>query len=654
MILIDERLPERRLHAEAVLYARRFARLRLRARLGKVADAALLFGFDPDARWDRLLSKALQSTNPVAAAAEVIDRDRGSTGVVVLGHDAEHVRRCHSWLQARRDSEPAFAGILATDLQTLLTLAEAFDLATAAAPSDPKGSAVPILIEGETGTGKELLARAIHDIWAAATRSALQLQVVHVAGFSPDLIGDELFGHRPGAFTGAQSSRKGRLEAADGSTLLIDEVGDLPAGAQVRLLRFLQDQKLSRLGTNDEVQVQVRVLAATWHDLDDDVAKGRFRLDLLHRLRVGRLRLPPLRERPRAFDELVPKMLGQLGQTKDAAITRSALNALALHRWPGNLRELNGVLRVALASAGGTTVRLEDLPAALQRPYLERPLHARAVGFLSDEVEEQPLTRALAQWRVEQVDADLHGLPAPAASQDLVAVREFFHQMPDRSPEHRATVEALDSFVVAHQLVLRDQRVVTEWRAIREAGLHPALLPVVDAKLTAAEARLSASEARARGISVDSLVSASPWWKLADDLRSMPFFAKHDRAAIMQGLVTLIGVVYSVAPDVGDRLRALVKDGGLPALRRRAADLLAEGAQDVSSGGLVERVDHRAWKRAEWVALVEAHQSKAAASRATGIDTKTITKHLAKLRVPETWGQRPPPQTRSARKRTGR
>ncbi len=404
MILIDERLPEDRLHAEAVLYIRRQVRRKLRARQGTPEDLALLFGVDIDERWRKLLGPALRTANPVAAAAKVISAKFDGGSVAVLGHNESHVRRCHTWLLRAKEGEAAFREIIATDLQTLLTLAEAGDLATASTPSDQSGTAVPILIEGETGTGKELLACAIHEIWARKYERRQKLQVVHVAGLTPDLISDELFGHQRGAFTGARKPRSGRLEDADGSTLLIDEVGDLPVEAQVRLLRFLQDQKVSRLGSNDEKQLHVRILAATWHNLDDDVAKHLFRLDLLHRLRVGRLHLPPLRERPRAFQDVVPLMLRQLGQNAEAAITRSAQDALVLHSWPGNLRELNGVLRVALASAAGNTVRLEDLPAWLQRPYLERPLHARAVGFLSDEVEGQTLSEDLVRWRIEQVE----------------------------------------------------------------------------------------------------------------------------------------------------------------------------------------------------------------------------------------------------------
>src|SRR5262249_45359374 len=145
-----------------------------------------------------------------------------------LGHDDEHISRCHAWLQQRKAEERAFDDIVATDLEMLLVLSNARDYATGHTPDAPGGSEIPILIEGETGTGKELLARAIHDIWARGRAGSSGFHVVQVAGLPPDLINDELFGHVRGAFTGAHAERPGRLEESDGGTLLIDEIGDLP------------------------------------------------------------------------------------------------------------------------------------------------------------------------------------------------------------------------------------------------------------------------------------------------------------------------------------------------------------------------------------------------------------------------------------------
>jgi transcriptional regulator with PAS, ATPase and Fis domain len=257
---------------------RRHLRRQLRAGRGHADDLALLFGLSSEEGEQLKLRRALTSASPIDAAAELIASARRPTPpVIALGHDDEHIGRCHAWLHKRKAEENAFDSVVATDLEMLLVLSKAREHATGHTPEASTGSEIPILIEGETGTGKELLARAIHDIWARGRSRNSGFHVVQVAGLPPDLINDELFGHVRGAFTGAQNARPGRLEEAHGGTLLIDEIGDLPPAAQVRMLRFLQDQKLSRTGENKELQVEVRILAATWHRLDDDVSRGAFR-----------------------------------------------------------------------------------------------------------------------------------------------------------------------------------------------------------------------------------------------------------------------------------------------------------------------------------------------------------------------------------------
>lgn len=634
MILIDERLPEDRLHAEAVLHARRHARRVLREGSGTVEHFGLLFGIDIDPTWSRLLSPCVGLPDGIDLAAGIIGKELRTPGTVVLGHDAVHVERCRRWLQSRKDDEPALHESVATDLATLLVMSEAIDLATARAPSDALASAVPILIEGETGTGKELLARAIHAMWARSVGCSQALNVVHVAGLAPGLVSDELFGHVKGAYTGARENRMGRLESANGSTVLIDEVGDLPVDAQVGLLRFLQDQKLARLGSNKDVQLHVRVLAATWHDLEEDVAQKRFRLDLLHRLRVGRLRLPPLRERMGAAQSVVPAMLRRLGQKGQLQITRSARDALALYLWPGNLRELDGVLRLALASCGGGTIRLEDLPAGIQQLYLSLPLHRRAVGFLSDEVEEQPMTPELARWRADTIDAEFHRMTPPDAPPEIAAVRDFFRGIPDRSADHRHTVRALDVFVSAygrHQLAAFVHGV---WASILHAELHDALRPVVKEKERKAKEALDLSHAQLEGTVPDTMLTNSPWWRLADELRAMPFFATQDHGAVLQGIMTLVGGLYSIAPGLGKQLREMLKRGGVSAVRKRITDAIADKSQD---GEDPDFSDHRMLTAADWREIVATHPSKAAAGRALRVDTKTITAHLVEHGVPENW-----------------
>jgi hypothetical protein len=275
MLRIDERLPDSQLESEVVLHVRLHARRAVRRKdLGAPEALALLFGFGKD---DNEWAEAANAPDPLQAGAAHAQRLRGSTeAVVALGHDASHIEHCKRWLAARKKQDGVFDEIEASDLATLLELSKARDLAAAKAVDGRAGERyLPILIQGPTGTGKELLADALHRLWKAITNKPHgPFEVVHVGGMSADMINDELFGHAKGGFTGATADRVGRLEAADGGTLLIDEVGDLPPEAQVRLLRFLQTQEVSRIGENKVRQLSVRVVAATWHDLDKNVADG--------------------------------------------------------------------------------------------------------------------------------------------------------------------------------------------------------------------------------------------------------------------------------------------------------------------------------------------------------------------------------------------
>ena len=325
-------------------------------------------------------------SNPVRRSLQSCVRSRtesshsGTTMNTLVG--------CLAFLKERKETDSHFTTIVATDLATLLELSKARrlpPLQTRVAEMETSDRC-RFLIRGETGTGKELLARAIHRLAVdAGGAQDAPFEVLHVAGMSADMLNDELFGHVRGAFTDAKSERAGRLELAHGGTLLIDEVGDLPDAAQLRLLRFLQDQRVARQGTGADRQLRVRVIAATWRNLDDEVQQHTFRLDLLHRLRAGSdLVLPPLRERHGAFDEVVPDLLRMLGHVASPLMARSARDALELHDWRGNVRELVGVLQQALAFADGETLRVEHLPTHLQRRYLSVPLHQRAPGFLWD------------------------------------------------------------------------------------------------------------------------------------------------------------------------------------------------------------------------------------------------------------------------------
>jgi DNA-binding NtrC family response regulator len=215
----------------------------------------------------------------------------------------------------------------------------------------PGGEA--ILITGETGTGKEMLARVIHKYSARADRDFVPFNCTSVP---KDMVESQLFGHRRGAFTGAQDDAPGVLRAADGGTLLLDEVGDLESSVQPKLLRFLEGQEVHPLGEPKPVKVDVRVIAATNADIDELVSDGRFREDLFYRLNIIRLDVPPLRERREEIPPLVYHFLRRFGAERGLPhlkMTDPALKCLLLYEWPGNVRRLANVVRRAVALVGG-------------------------------------------------------------------------------------------------------------------------------------------------------------------------------------------------------------------------------------------------------------------------------------------------------------
>jgi two-component system response regulator HydG len=219
-------------------------------------------------------------------------------------------------------------------------------------------SDAPVVILGETGTGKEVLARAMH---ASGSRGERAFVALNCGAMPPDLMESELFGHVRGAFSGAVSEKVGLFEAADGGTLLLDEVAELPLQLQVKLLRVLQDGQVRRVGANQGVGVDVRVVAATHRPLRELVARGAFREDLYYRLRVFQLLLPPLRDRA---EDVLPIARALLANLSGGAqlLGPEAEAALVAHRWPGNIRELVNAIRHGAALARGGVVAASDLP----------------------------------------------------------------------------------------------------------------------------------------------------------------------------------------------------------------------------------------------------------------------------------------------------
>jgi two-component system response regulator AtoC len=241
-----------------------------------------------------------------------------------------------------------------------------------------------VLLTGESGTGKELIARALHEL---SPRASFPFVAVNCGAIPRELVESELFGHVKGAFTDASRNRKGLAAEADGGTLFLDEIGELPVALQVKLLRFLQEEEIRRVGDTRTTRVDVRVVAATARDLARAVAEGQFREDLFYRLDVVGIRLPPLRDRREDILPLARHFLARFGRLRPElpalALSPEAAEALEAHRWPGNVRELEHVIERAVVMAEGPVIRREDLPDAVRAEAAPAPGSLPADGTLS-------------------------------------------------------------------------------------------------------------------------------------------------------------------------------------------------------------------------------------------------------------------------------
>jgi DNA-binding NtrC family response regulator len=267
-------------------------------------------------------------------------------------------------------------------------------------------SRATVLIQGESGTGKELIARAVHRL---SPRARGPLVTVHCAALSPQLLESELFGHERGAFTGAVERRIGRFEAADGGTIFLDEIGEIDAATQVKILRVLGERTFERVGSTKTLRVDVRLVAATNKDLRQLVEQGKFRDDLYFRLNVVTLQIPPLRERKGDIPLLVARFLAESNRENGKAIsgfTPEAMQQMLLYHWPGNVRELRAVVEHAVVLARGTEAALRDLPASVREPGVV-PGSAPGVPSLLnwENAEKQLILRALDRTRGNRSDA---------------------------------------------------------------------------------------------------------------------------------------------------------------------------------------------------------------------------------------------------------
>ena len=284
-------------------------------------------------------------------------------------------------------------------------------------------SETTVLVTGESGTGKELVARMIHDL---SPRKAGPFVAVHCAALAETLLESELFGHERGSFTGAVRRKLGRFELADKGTLFLDEVGEIPVSVQTKLLRAIQEKEIQRVGSEETLGIDVRVVSATHRDLKAEVARGSFREDLYYRLHVVPLHIPPLRERPEDIPQLANYFVLKSAAKMNPAVkglTDGAMRAMARYAWPGNVRELENAIEQSLVFAEHSLIDEGDLPPFLQGPQAQRPPASsipiprgdRPLPEILEDVERQLVEQAYEKaGRVKTETARLLGIKTSA------------------------------------------------------------------------------------------------------------------------------------------------------------------------------------------------------------------------------------------------
>jgi len=360
-----------------------------------------LVGKDGQFRWflfryNPVLSEAGDIVRWFATATDIEDRKQAE----------DRVRNEAVALREQIDRDSMFEDIVGSSEALRKVLRQVAKVA----PSDST-----VLILGETGTGKELIARAIHKRSNRAERAFFG---VNCAAIPASLIASELFGHEKGAFTGATQRRLGRFESANGGTIFLDEVGDLPPEIQIALLRVLQEREIERVGSNKAIPVDVRVLAATHHDLDTLIAEGKFRRDLLYRLSVVPIQMPSLRERKDDIPLLVDYFVGRFGKKagkKFRTIEKKTVELFESYEWPGNVRELQNVIERTVILSDGDIFCVDETWLKRQAPQFAGPAVALSSALQRQEKEMIEAALAEARGRVSGPDgaATRLGLPRP-------------------------------------------------------------------------------------------------------------------------------------------------------------------------------------------------------------------------------------------------
>lgn len=263
----------------------------------------------------------------------------------------------HSSLQQELDAKASFESIIGKSAE----MQRIFQMVRKAA--DSKAS---VLITGESGTGKELIANALHNLSPRKNHPFIK---VHCAALSETLLESELFGHEKGAFTGAAARKRGRFELANTGTIFLDEIGEINQNVQIKILRVLQDKRFERVGGEDTLEVDVRVIAATNRNLEEEIAQGRFREDLFYRLNVVHIQVPPLRDRKDDIPLMLNAFLDEFNRENNKSITgfdTRSRSALYKYDWPGNIRQLRNCVESAVVMCSGNEITLEDLPPTVR------------------------------------------------------------------------------------------------------------------------------------------------------------------------------------------------------------------------------------------------------------------------------------------------
>ncbi len=344
--------------------------------------------------------------NELRAAVE-----KASTRMRLLRQNAE--------LSRSLDEKFGFEGVIGSSP----AMTKVLDRLKAVAPTNST-----VLIEGESGTGKELVARALHQ---NSERKSKPFVPLNISALPDSILESELFGHEAGAFTGAVGKRVGKFEFANGGTLFLDEVGEMPMDTQIKLLRVLEDRRITRLGANEELDVNVRLVAATNADLEKEVQEGRFRSDLYYRLQVVSIFLPPLRERRGDIPLLIDHFRRQLSESygRDVpGVSRGARQALMSYSWPGNIRQLRNVIERMIVLDSDGVLDIDDVPEEIAPPDGTVTSAAIPSGAGADALVGRPLSE-VERYYIQQALELTNGKREEAASLLGIGERTLYRKI---------------------------------------------------------------------------------------------------------------------------------------------------------------------------------------------------------------------------------